>query len=408
MKNLKQRSLSPLMALLMLDFSGSMDQVVAKEPKQLVVKESLTQYLESLPEQSKVEMTVFGTNPKKGCSDFTKKSLSPSEAKKWVGELKPGVFGKTPLAEGIRQMSVLVRKFGHRNAIIVTDGADTCGQDACAELEKLDDLMKDMVGKLRLDVIGFDTQSDERFQCLKKLPQSLGRVEMALHDINSRPGLMKALIQNQAQEKIKPGMAGVMVQGSPTEAKFFLKPVSEGDHKEWSGEFKVQIKPGKYLIRTNQSDAQEIAFEVFTGDVRMIPYGDFFKQKTGLVILETEGLELDFAPLPETVRAHPTVQPLKDIGSAQNIELLFGSWTLTVKGPWWLNGVASRDIRVERNKQMALNMKEFFRDQITWEDTSKMVEPGVFGIDKEKVLVMPGTKHVPYKKGWRAEWLTAQ
>lgn len=399
-----------LMAILMMDFSGSMDQIVDREPKQLVVKESVNQYLESTPEQTITEFIVFGTNPKKGCGDFYQKSLRADEAKKWVYDLKPGVFGKTPLAEGIKRLGALVEKYGHRSAMIITDGADTCGRDACQEIEKLDHTMKNLVAKLRLDIIGFDTQSDKRLECLKGLKDKLSRIDLALHDVDSRSGMMKALIQNQSYEKLRPEMAAVVVQGAPTDAEFTLTTINKkvpDKKKSWLGEFKVQIAPTRYRIHTNQSRTQPIVFEVFAGDTKLIPYGDFFINKYGKVNLTNEGLQLTFSPDPDTIRVHPAAKPII-VESAQDMrkfDLLFGDWTLTVTGPWWLNGVISTKVKIERGAVRDINTTEVFQDQMLWESVTDLISPAVLRIDNHKVLIMPGTKRVPYKKGWNKEWL---
>jgi Ca-activated chloride channel family protein len=127
--------------MIVLDASGSMDGEIGadRRKKQDIAREGLGATLTALPPTARIGLVGFG-HRKRGCSDV--ETLVPPEAgsARTLAAL-PAVRpnrGKGPLVAAVREAHrVLSADGGAGSIVLVHDGADNCGQDACLAAQEL-------------------------------------------------------------------------------------------------------------------------------------------------------------------------------------------------------------------------------------------------------------------------------
>ena len=174
---------SLLALLLIIDLSGSMSQSFENSKKSEIVLQTLRETVQSLPESSRLDFLYFGTEPRLKCQDLKYKSFSQlkktrSQIHSLINTLEPGTFGKTPLAKSIGQLPIHVQKKNINRVIILTDGADSCGGDACQALVDADaklQLQGFSQREIHLNIIGIDLQATDQttLSCFQNIKNQL-------------------------------------------------------------------------------------------------------------------------------------------------------------------------------------------------------------------------------------------
>lgn len=391
-------------AFLILDFSGSMDQLVQQRPKHEVLKNTISSMFQSSSDRTLYNMVVFGTQPHKKCADFQERKLKYPEAERWLQDLKPGTYGMTPLAESFRRLGTRASELRGENIVAVTDGADTCGEDPCRQLKKLNEQLKVVQARINLNIIGFDLQENKELSCFQELKGKLSNIDLDFYLAGTGASLSKALMKSQAKQSIPQDNGAVVVTGAPEEAVFYAKCSGQKKSKSWVGEFTVHLVPGFCFLSLEKLGEQTVPVQIRERDVIKVPYSSFFKFKTGTLRMNPQFLELEFHPDEETAKIHPEAK-VKQLTEEQSVNLEFGRWVVTVKSPWWLENAVSAVVEIKAHQEIRLTSEELFKENLSWYDVSA-TEPRALKVGGNKILVMPGVTKIPYLKSLEVQWIT--
>ncbi|HEX7672649.1 MAG TPA: VWA domain-containing protein [Bdellovibrio sp.] len=394
--------------LLLLDYSGSMDQPLEKSPKIQTVKSQVGALLSTQAPQDNAEAIVFGTQPQFGCDDIRAFKLPLPQMSKKISELNPGAYGKTPLTQGFR---LLVDRLKHNDitkAIVITDGADTCGENPCEYLQKVDKTFK-KAQPYDIYLVGLDLKEDRpQMECFKDLKLNNFKIHFA--DINSKEDLLNQLkqsqfseseilheikdsqrtgdtkikifkLKNQAQrknsqstDKQKPDptkMARLEITGAPNEAQFHIEGAKHV--QDWKGPFVVSVPSDTYKIRfVDNENGSEITFKLAEGTLTKIPWAQLMKYSTGEMQISSASLTLRWKPTASTQKIHGDLKPIETtatlgVASVDIPKLQFGQWDVEVISPPWLaKRLGPRSIKVENHQKNSLDLKSLYAEDIAW------------------------------------------
>ncbi|MGP4108988.1 vWA domain-containing protein [Virgibacillus sp. L01] len=171
-----------LQVALLMDASGSMGGYVGGEMKMKAAKDSLKQFIASLPPDAKTMVRVYGhkgtgsdADKKMSCSSsevvYPLSTYNRKEFNKALSTFKPA--GWTPLAASIRAAQKdLQEKSGDnvKNVVyIISDGEETCGGDPVKAAKQL----HGSGIATAVNIIGFDVENEAQAQ-LKKVAEAGG------------------------------------------------------------------------------------------------------------------------------------------------------------------------------------------------------------------------------------------
>lgn len=209
-------SAEPLPRLvLVLDGSGSMWGRVDGRPKIEIANEVVRELLASWDPRIELGLTAYGHRREADCHDI--ESLIP------IGPPDPPAFlaavdsirptGKTPIGDALEQAATQL-DYRERAAtvILVSDGKETCGVDACALARRLDARGIDFTAH----VIGFDVTEEEREQ-LQCLATATGGLFLTARDTKSLRDALGAAVR-AATQHVEPGVwiaAGLAAEREP-------------------------------------------------------------------------------------------------------------------------------------------------------------------------------------------------
>ena len=192
--------------LLIVDYSGSMNEASAGAKKIELARKSALKLLTSLPENQEIGLLLYGHRRAKDCSDIELvQSIKPASKERVAelgGKLKElRARGETPIAESLRQAAAA---FGGQpgRLIIVTDGREECGGDVCKAAKAL----AASEVKLRVDLVGFRLSPEEKTS-LSCITEATGG---KYYDAANGGQLEQALVQSAAKA-IKGGRLRVTV-----------------------------------------------------------------------------------------------------------------------------------------------------------------------------------------------------
>jgi hypothetical protein len=168
--------------ILIVDFSGSMGQVVDGRPKYVAAGDAAQELLDQLakpapglPVQS-VGLMLYGHRSRQKCSDIElavpPAPLSDPEQRnrimQRVRDAKP--LGMTPIATSL---AMAAEKLHYRDrpatVVLVSDGVETCHLDPCAEAKQLHDEAVHFI----VHIVGYDVNPEE-FSKLKCIADATG------------------------------------------------------------------------------------------------------------------------------------------------------------------------------------------------------------------------------------------
>ncbi|MBX3033411.1 MAG: VWA domain-containing protein [Bdellovibrionaceae bacterium] len=449
-------AVTPAIALLLvLDFSGSMDQALEQQPKILQLKNQARAVLSTLPAGESVRMVVFGANPAKGCQDFQVFKTTPAQSLATTLGMKPGPYGKTPLARTLRYMRDWSQDLKGSTALLFTDGADTCGEDPCQALLALDRDLGARRKKLNLVIVGYDLKNDaQKLECLKD-PKTTN-VQVKFFSAESSYDMQRAVseslqteavhrLQQQGSEaganassarSAQPGSPGSNAAGGTSggtgenkdqtgPAQLNVRGAEAADHfqiivkgkvlREWYGGLPLDLPAGDYVIRYVNANGKSLPVSVKDRERHQFLLSDFFQRPRGDASFEEVSLGFELTPSDRTREVHGEPKPIfvqarlnGDRLEAKDIPI--GTWTLKVVSPEWLKGrLPEQTLRITPdNSRIALDEK--LRKELRWIDNDHAGRQRVLEITMgagrvEAHLVPPGARRLPVRTEDRANWL---
>ena len=149
--------------LFILDGSGSMWGQVEGQHKIVIAKDIMTRLVQELPDNIRAGLQVYGHRSKGDCDDI--QMLVPVGADnrqtliEQIESIKPK--GKTPITKAFQHAAEQLRALEDQTTIVlVSDGKETCAGDPCTLVRDL----REQGIKIRVHVVGFDVDQDEREQ----------------------------------------------------------------------------------------------------------------------------------------------------------------------------------------------------------------------------------------------------
>ncbi|MBX2989212.1 MAG: VWA domain-containing protein [Bdellovibrionaceae bacterium] len=447
-------AVTPAIALLLvLDFSGSMDQALEQQPKILQLKNQARAVLSTLPAGESVRMVVFGANPAKGCQDFQVFKTTPAQSLATTLGMKPGPYGKTPLARTLRYMRDWSQDLKGSTALLFTDGADTCGEDPCQALLALDRDLGARRKKLNLVIVGYDLKNDaQKLECLKD-PKTTN-VQVKFFSAESSYDMQRAVSESLQAEAVKrlqqlgpdadanasatggtnqgslgTGTAGGGATGENKDqmgpAQLHVRGSEAADHfqvlikgkvwREWYGGLPLDLPAGDYVIRYVNANGKSLPVSLKDRERRQFLLSDFFQRPRGDASFEEISLGFELTPSDRTREVHgePKRIPVQARLNGDRLEakdIPIGTWTLKVVSPEWLKGrLPEQTLRITpENSRIALDEK--LKKELRWIDNDRSDRQRVLEITMgagrvEAHLVPPGARRVPVRAEDRTNWL---
>lgn len=443
--------------LLLLDFSGSMDQSLDQSTKLQVLKQETSALMMTVQPKQQVGAFVFGTNAKLGCQDLHYLEAPATGMGGKIRSLKAGSFGRTPLSLGLDKLVRAANQNPSAVVIAVTDGGDTCGADPCKTLERLDKIVK---RKIQIELVGYDIQQKDQgnFACFKKL--NLKNIEINLTDARSAKDLQNLFIngqrkglglaldpespkqsvpgingatqqsinsndsslspnsktaknKNQKNQGSKDNEAYLEVTGAPSSEEFIATENSR-DLLRWKGSYLATLKPGKSKIKYNNTNGLELEIELPAGTVTRVPWARFMKNSVSSVALQKPFVNLHWTPEPSTVDIHGEVAAVDtstDLQSNQSIvpNLPFGEWSVEVTSPPWLKGkVPTKKMQINLQEENSIEFEQIYAEFVDWIENPHPESDSVLTFSgdaktQDRYLVPRGQKRVPIPKGAKVE-----
>lgn len=169
---------------ILLDSSGSMGNYEDNKTRMQLAKESINQFVESLPEQANISLRVYG-HVGTGSDADKEKSCSNIEEVYPLGKYDSGKFsealnqfdpaGWTPMAGAIEQVEKDFKEYDGKNntniVYIVSDGIETCDGDPVETITSLSDSNVDPV----INIIGYQVDNEGLKQLKEMAEASDGR-----------------------------------------------------------------------------------------------------------------------------------------------------------------------------------------------------------------------------------------
>lgn len=196
---------NPANVLFLVDSSQSMKESIpsghgkGRDNKMLAAKQVLQTALDQIPPEVNLGLRVFGNGFRGDYSDCQQSTLlvpigrnnrrSIIEAAR---QMAP--YGLTPLTYGLMQAEQDLRYCqGPKTVILISDGAETCGGDPCAYVDRLS-----RIGvKMKIDIVGLglrrDKEAKEQLNCIAE--KSGGKY----YDADTSADLIKSITDSVKQ-----------------------------------------------------------------------------------------------------------------------------------------------------------------------------------------------------------------
>jgi hypothetical protein len=456
-----------LALLALLDYSGSMDQKFSGKVKIEIMQKNIQGLLAVQPAQDNVELIIFGAEPQKKCQDLSLWSGSAIQVQKKLSEVKPGAFGRTPLSAGLLSLTHRALETKTSNVFVLTDGADSCQQNPCETLVKVNEKFKKTNQKLNLVLIAFDLKRDQKkFECFKNLKLSnltislieaqneneiynqLKKIQAAAlglseeldqedkesndkldHNDSSQKGAgvgggsvgtgahgrnKKNTSKSQGKKKLSSKEGVLEILGAPLEAKFQM--VGVGFQKSWTGAFPLTVPVGEYKLQFIDEWGLEIPLVIEPQQIKRIYWASLMKNAKTLWKFQQAHLGVVLTPTASTQEVHGVLQKL-EIGANLNspevlTEVPFGEWGVEITHPIWLKGIVSKEtLKIPRGPMASQVLVDFFKEELRWVKNPKSEQMSILEIQinqqiPERFLISPGTLEVPVPKNAEAAFLT--
>lgn len=169
---------NPVSILFLIDSSRSMKDKITvgidagKEPKMEAAKRVLQEAISKIPGDMHLGLRVFGngfTGMDSDCQTSTLLVPIGKNNRRAIIEAARSMlpYGLTPLTYGLMQAEQDLRYItGPKTVILISDGAETCGGDPCAYIDRLSRLGI----KMKIDIVGLglkgDKEAKEQLNCI--------------------------------------------------------------------------------------------------------------------------------------------------------------------------------------------------------------------------------------------------
>ncbi len=199
-----QRDSNPVSILFLIDSSNSMREKIPgtagdKDPKMEAAKKVLQEAISRIPNDVSLGLRVFGNSFRGDFSDCQQSTLLvpiQKNNRRAIIEAARGMmpYGLTPLTYALMQAEQDLRYIqGQKTVILISDGAETCGGDPCAYIDRLS-----RIGvKMKIDIVGLGLRKDkgaqEQLNCIAQ--KSGGKY----YDANSSGELIDSITNSVKQ-----------------------------------------------------------------------------------------------------------------------------------------------------------------------------------------------------------------
>lgn len=440
--------------LLVLDFSGSMEQKINADTKSVQLTHQARAVLSALPPQERVHTVLFGSNPSAKCNDFKSLHGNPQQATAFIEHSKPGAYGKTPLARTLRNMRTWSREMKGQLAVLITDGADTCHEDPCQALHDLDQSLRKDKKNLNLIMVGYDLKDDEKkLACLKsaktkniqlkfltadqpwQLQKALSEAFKNIQNKETSTGLQipsqkstqsprsstkngttlpaetNAASQTNSQMK---GPSTIHVGGASATDLFEIFE-NNNKIKDWYGGLPTKLPPGSYQIRYQNPNGKTLSVILGDLETRHFVLADFLIQPAANQTLLEGALGVELTPSGLTSESHRDLRSLVFAADLSQNNLILenvplGTWTLKVIAPEWLkNRLPDQTLNVQIGSP-SIDLVPVIREKITWiknekPEKQRVLELSLPGGRVESHLIPSGVLRLPVVTGDQYRWL---
>lgn len=261
--------------VLVLDASNSMWGQIDGVAKIEIAREALGDYVRSIAPDTRLGVFAYGHRQAGRCDDIEQvRAVSRVDADQVMSQVNGLVpRGKTPLTAAIRQAADALGSAGG-SIIILTDGVETCGGDACALAAEL----AASGVNLTAHVVGFDIQTPGDRASLSCIAQQTGGVYLDAANGQELASALETAAQAPLQSQLAPRSISLSARldGSSREisgASYFLMDPS-GAIIHDGGPGPIELTPGRYraVALTDQGNgAVEAVVLADRPDVIVIP-----------------------------------------------------------------------------------------------------------------------------------------
>lgn len=275
--------------LFIVDASASMGQMIAGEPKSQIAARLMGESLKGADPNEALGLLVYGANRKGDCQDW---SLLPP-ARDQAGAIsemlqKTRTIGKAPLGAAIGEAVGLAARGAIDRVTLITDGADSCGVDACGKLMTLPE-----TARLTVNVVDLGAPPDERdvLVCLAEQSGGIYRRHEGAQPYAEAPSVTAPQDTSAEPEPMRP-VAVRISSGTTDPVEWSAVPLDRQSveaiaaPEAVAGAFETALEPGRWEVHGSAH-----AFD-FHG-VITVTASDQGKIFTIPATLETEGMADD-------------------------------------------------------------------------------------------------------------------
>jgi len=226
--------------LIVLDLSGSMNDVLGKSTRIATARHVLHDVLTRVPDDFNVGLRVYGdrygSKQKETCTDShlvqPMQKIDRSALLKLIDAAKPR--GETPLVYSVLQAIADLKSVGGGSVALITDGEESCGGDFSAAATAI----KQSGVDFRLNIVGFTLRGPEAQQALGSLATATGGAYFGAQDGTALAHALAAATVTSFPFAIKDATGKVVAQGEAGDAGRDLPP----------GDYTVVVQAGDQSI----------------------------------------------------------------------------------------------------------------------------------------------------------------
>jgi len=251
--------------LFILDGSGSMWAQIDNTPKIVIAKEVMINLIQQLPDKVEAGLEVYGHRSKGDCNDI--EIIAPvgksdkAALIEQIQSIQPK--GKTPITGSLKLAAEQLKSAEEATTVVlISDGKETCEGDPCVLVREL----KEQGIKVKVHVVGFDVNKDEREQlmCIAEAgggkyftAQNAGELTDALTEVRrevitaaeSKPQEPEPPSKPKVIKVVRPARGTIEIKN--TQDGVYILDQQTGEKKGYSGSSNkpVQVPVGTYKLK---------------------------------------------------------------------------------------------------------------------------------------------------------------
>ena len=168
----QEKASSDVTVELILDASGSMEEMISGKTKMQIAKAVLSKYAKNVNEKYNLGLRVYGNTKKRDCKDsHLIVPIAKNNRNQIISEIKDvTALSMTPIGYSLQKAAEDLKSLkdeGTMGIVLVTDGQESCNLDPCKVAK---DIIKSGL-QLKVNVIGFDIkdkQATDQLTCIAK------------------------------------------------------------------------------------------------------------------------------------------------------------------------------------------------------------------------------------------------